>query len=552
GTGSGAQAQGSSAGFAVSADGRYAVFESEAANLVPGDTNGVADVFARDRETGRTTMLSLAAGGLPANGSSRAPEISADGGTALFVSDASYLVPGDGNGAADAFTVATDAGGAPHAVPQANGGATEVALSPGGHRIAFTSRADNLVGGDTNRIPDVFLHDRPTATFSRSSVSATGAQLVGPDSPRGFGPSLSDNAVVAFSTDAGAPAPHPGSSVPHDGGGSDAFARDVIRRTTVRASVPGGGDSYTGLGSISADGRYLAFWSSSPKLVPGDTNGQDDVFVRDLALRRTVRASLTNGGAQATGGRSSAPALSADGRYVVFVSAAANLVPADTNGQDDVFRRDLRAGTTIRVAAARADGPSSEPVISADGRYIAFTSTATNLVTTSIVTTSPNRAAPNSVPGVFRRDLATGTTIRISVPAESNTDGGADGGADDATGGASRHPSMSADGRYVAFTSAAANLVDGDTNGQDDVFVRDVVAGTTTRVSVASSGGQGTSPSVCLCDPAPSISADGRTVAFVSEFDNLVPGDTNRVADVFVGELGTGVTTRITPRAGGG
>src|SRR6266508_1421320 len=229
--------------------------------------------------------------------------------------------------------------------------------------------------------------------------------------------------------------------------------------------------------SISADGRYAAFASSASTLVAGDTNGVRDVFVRDAVSGSTSRVSLGGSGAQgnkASGSGGEAPSLSEDGRYVAFSSSASNLVVGDTNRALDVFVRDRQAGTTARVSVAtgggEGSGTSSSPSISADGRYVAFFSYASNLVS----------GDTNNTTDVFVHDRQTGTTTRVSVAT-----GGGEGN------GASSSSSASADGRYVAFGSHASNLVDGDTNNNGDVFVHDRQTGTTTRLSVATGGGEG-------------------------------------------------------------
>jgi Tol biopolymer transport system component len=283
--------------------------------------------------------------------------------------------------------------------------------------------------------------------------------------------------------------------------------------------------------SITADGRYVALSSTASTLVEGDTNGLRDVFVRDTVSGATTRVSLSTSGRQGNrgSGTSEPPALSDDGRYVAFSSTASNLVGGDTNHLQDVFVRDRQAGTTERVSVAtggeQANERSLSSVISADGRYVLFQSFASNLVA----------GDTNGVGDVFMRDRATGTTTRVSV---SNV--GEQGN------GISSSPAVSDDGRYVAFASYASNLVVGDTNGVTDVFVRDMQTGTTTRASVASGGAeaQGSSSS-------PSISAGGSLVAFDSLAANLVPGDTNGSNDVFVHDRQTSATTRVSVASGG-
>jgi hypothetical protein len=236
-----------------------------------------------------------------------------------------------------------------------------------------------------------------------------------------------------------------------------------------------------------------------------------DVFARDRQNGTTERVSVDSSGGQGNGS-SYAPSMSADGRYVAFHSLASSLVSMDTNLSSDVFVRDRQSGTTqlvsVNSGGMQANGNSYYPSISADGRFVAFWSLASNLVP----------GDTNNLADVFVRDRQSGTTERVSV---------------DSTGsqgnGGSYYPAISSDGRYVAFWSSASTLAAGDTNGVADVFLRDRQGGSTERDSVNSAGAQGNDDSY-----SPSISADGRDVAFYSVATNLVPGDTNGVGDVFV------------------
>jgi len=298
----------------------------------------------------------------------------------------------------------------------------------------------------------------------------------------------------------------------------------------VSVATGGGQADYdSGGASISADGRYVAFCGSASNLVPGDTNRCDDIFVHDRVTGQTTRVSVATGGGQANNqcGRA---AISADGRYVAFNSYADNLVPGDTNSTCDIFVHDRLAGKTTRVSVAtggdQADGSSAGSSMSADGRYVAFDSGAENLVP----------GGTNTEYDVFVHDRVTGQTTRVSVATNSPQ-----------ADAYSHSPSISADGRYVAFQSWADNLVPGDTNWANDIFVHDRVTGQTTRVSVATGGLQADAHSAFT-----SISADGRYVAFSSDADNLVPGDTNDRGDVFVHDRVTGETTRVSVATGGG
>ncbi len=316
---------------------------------------------------------------------------------------------------------------------------------------------------------------------------------------------------------------------------TDVFVRDRLAETTVRASVSSEGTEGNGNSTepvLSPNGRFVAFRSGASNLVSGDSNASEDIFVRDLVSGTTVRVSESSAGAQANG-PSFSLALSSDGRYVAFGSLATNLVSNDTNNSRDVFVRDRDADgdglfdevgvvSTTRVSLSSlgvaGDGDSGAPAISADGRYVAFDSDAGNLVTGDL----------NDLTDVFVHDRQVATTTRISVSTS---------GAD--ANGNSLEPSMSGAGRFVAFQSAASNLVTGDTNGAIDVFVRDRQSSTTARVSVSSSGTQGN-----FLSNDPSISPDGSFVAFRSLADNLVADDTNSRADVFVFNGQDATTTR--------
>ncbi len=268
--------------------------------------------------------------------------------------------------------------------------------------------------------------------------------------------------------------------------------------------------------SISANGRYVAFYSIASNLVNGDTNGSQDIFVHDRQSGSTTRLSVASDGTQANDS-SWGTSVSADGRYVAFDSLASNLVGGDTNGEVDIFVHDRQAGATSRVSVAsdgtQANDSSYSSSISDDGRYVAFSSYAQNLVS----------GDTNGLPDIFVHDRQTGTTSHVSV-ASDGTHGNS----------GSYGPSISADGAFVAFHSDANNLVSGDTNDTFDVFMHDLQTGATNRVSVASDGTQGDYSS-----GDPSISADGRYVAFSSYAQNLVSGDTNGSEDVFVHDRGT-------------
>jgi Tol biopolymer transport system component len=386
----GAQGNGDTGQFSFvvsnSADGRYVAFMSASSNLVPGDTNVFADAFVRDRWSGTTERVSVDSAGAQGNGVSRFPSISADGRYVAFDSYANNLVPGDTNVANDVFVhdrqsgtterVSVDSAGA----QGGPGGSNLPCISADGRYVAFESYANNLVPGDTNLTGDVFVHDRQSGTTERVSVDSAGLQ--GAD--LSVEASISgDGRYVEFRSFAA-------NLVPGDFNGSfDAFVRDRQLGTTERASVDSAGaqgNFGADWSSISADGRYVAFSSFSINFVPGDTNLSWDVFVHDRQSSTTERVSVDSTGVQGNSDSGFGPGLSisADGRYVAFYSLATNLVANDTNGFGDVFVRDRQSGTTERVsldsAGAQGNAYSYSAAISADGRYVAFWSRASNLV----------------------------------------------------------------------------------------------------------------------------------------------------------------------------
>ncbi len=372
------------------------------------------------------------------------------------------------------------------------------AISADGRFVAFASHATNLVAGDTNLCPDVFVRDRTTGITTRVSVASDGTQLFSFSSR----PVISaDGRFVAFTS------------------GAEILVHDRETGATTPASVASDGtpaNQWSSGAAISADGRFVAFRSSASNLVAGDTNDAFDVFVHDRVSGVTTRVSVTSAGAQTAGSAPEEdPAISADGRYVAFTSSATDLVAGDTNGVSDVFVHDRETGATTLVSVAsdgtQADDYSGNPAISADGRFVAFMSFAANLVA----------GDTNGCPDVFVHDRATGITTRVSV-------------ATDGTQGdrLSEIPAISGDGRFVAFTSNATNLAGGDTTY--DVFVHDRETGSTTQVSVATDGTPGNWGGA---SETPAISADGRSVVFTSLASNLVADDTNGYADVFVHDL---------------
>jgi Tol biopolymer transport system component len=387
---------------------------------------------------------------LPGNDASRAVAVDAHGGLVAFSSDATNLVTHDTNQTRDVFVrhrapatterVSVSSGGV-----QGNGPSGSPAIDGDGQLVAFSSSATNLVLGDGNHVRDIFVRDRAAGLTERVSIPAGGGEGNGGSSS----PSISASGrFVAFQSLAD-------NLTGGDGNGaSDIFVRDRVGLTTERLCDAVQGNRFSITPSISADGTVVAFASAATNLVPGDGNRRLDIFVCDRASGTLERVSVDSGGAEANG-HSFLPAVSADGRYVAFKSAADNLVPGDDNGFVDVFVRDRVAGTTERISVDRrghdADDNSFPPSISYDGRFVAFGSYATDLVGRDV----------NAVSDVFVRDRQKGVTFMVDVNDEGEL---ANRGTLDLA------PSITGDGVQVGFVSLATNLA-GPDNGVSDVFI---------------------------------------------------------------------------------
>ena len=411
----------------ISADGMCVAFASDARNLLPGDENKGHDIFVYNRTSGAVELASVASDGTQGNGDvGFGLDISGDGRYVVFESEATNLVPGDTNETMDVFlrdrqtkqtkcvSVASDG-------TQANGESESLAISEDGRYVTFASAASNLIAGDTNDRRDVFPHDLRTGKTERISIS----------------------------TDEG----------------------------------EGHGESWAG--GVSADGRYVTFWSSASDLVAGDTNEVEDVFARDRVKGKTTRVSVTSRGEEGNG-RSIAADITPDGRYVLFTSTASNLAPGDADDTEDVFVHDLRTGATECVSMASdgsvGDQHSGGGSLSADGRFVAFSSLARNLTDDTPKGDEWFRSS-----GMFLHDRRTRRTERIS------------GASDELRAqigfpyGNSDHASVSADGRYVGYYTALTNHYPASSTGPaggsksvDCIFIYDRETGQAARIFVAS------------------------------------------------------------------
>lgn len=626
-----------------SVDGRFVVFNSDADNLVAGDTNGQRDIFIRDRTANITERVSIGTGGEESDAECVNPSVTADGRFVVFTSEATTLDPMaaevgrkiflrdrllnqtffvavsatasglqhshtpetaavSNDGRFVAFRINDDLGpqgayvkdrqngtlelvgvneagetldvdnaisisadgrfvgftsnginGGAHCRFQAyvrdrllqttavvsvsesgglgDGGAGDhCLLSADGRVAAYSNGSHNLVAGDTNGRQDIFVHDLDTLSTIRASVSSSGFQ--------GTAPLCLSSGVVAMTPDASRFVFLSGSAnlAPCAFEGGQVYVRVPGSGLTELISVTIDGDrgATSDSGAISDNGRYVAFTSESNRIVEDDTNGARDIFLRDRLLQTTTRISVSSTGEQHNGvGFTDAPSISADGRYVAFHSDAPNLDFPDSaelcptkdepmrlcpDQEEDVFVRDVMAETTT-VLSTTTDGGHGA-VISADGAFVAYTSG----------TFSNCQPHQDGYAQVYRVPRTGGTAVAVGVASD-----GSSGCAD------KDEPAISGDGRVIAFISDDNTLVPDDYNNKPDIFVRDLAASTTTRVSIASDGTEANGPSL----GAPAISRNGRYVAFESDASNLVEDDTNGGTDVFMHDRMTGRTIRV-------
>jgi len=521
-----------------SADGRYVVFVTAADNLISNDTNVRNDVYLRDSTTGETRRVSVATGGGQGNGVSDSPSISSDGRYIAFRSDANNLVANDFNAQSDVFVhdrvaATTIRVSVSDAGIEGSAASLNPSISADGRYIAFTSGAGNLVPSDTFGLNDIFRFDRNTATVMRINVSSAGAQA---DGQSDFPAISDDGSVIAFQSRATVLVAGDNNNA------NDIFVRDVTAGTTSRISVDSSGAQASGPSerpTISGDGLTVAFESTAGNLVAGDSNSRNDIFVRNRSSGTTTRVSVSSAGVQSNEA-SSRPSLSGDGRYVVFQSEASNLIAVDNNTVTDVFLHDRNDASTVRVSVetggAQANGASVNPSLSADGNLVLFETIATNLI---------GVADSNNVADVYRRDRTGASTVRISLPDVAGPFAGAGNGSSLLS--ESAKPQISADGRFVVFQSSATNLFAGDSNGStQDVLLFDRNSATLELISVSTAGVQANSASV-----NPSISGDGRYVAFQSTASNLAAGDADGLTDIFVRDRSLTTTTLVSRSTGG-
>jgi len=532
---SGVAAMGDSANPQISADGRHVVFDSYAA-FDADDTNGLRDIYRLDRQTGEFELISVGADGRIANNNSYEPQISADGSAVVFYTWATNLVAGDTNLYWDLLLRKPAAGTTQRVSLKADGSQMtgyptlplSQALSGDGRFVAFNAY-EGLVADDTNGTTDGYRYDSQTASLTRVTLGSGGAQI-----------SDDFSAVSALSRDGeriALQSPASGILPGQPRGNMRAFVRDLasgaITPVTFRSDAEQIGDEAYG-SLFSGDGSVVVALTSTDSFVAGDTNRLYDAVRQDGRTSAAQRVSMPSAAISLAAANHNSGewnqgfAASDDARYVAFGSQASNLVVGDTNGANDIFVRDRLLGTTERVSIG-TDGMqgycgSSDVDINADGRYVVFQSCTAFVLPT-----------PLTRMDIYRHDRLTHTTVVVSV-----TPGGA------MPNSYSLFPSVSDDGRYVAFSSCATDLVANDGNTYCDIFVRDMQSGTTQLASPGHNGAGADGNSY-----ESRISGDGSTIAFASFATNLVAGDTNGEYEVFAFDRAANVVTRVSVPAPG-
>ena len=580
GTGGG---NGDSLPAGISTNGQYVLFESAASNLVANDTNNASDVFVRDLVNGTTTLVSVNTNGWSGNGVSRNSTMTPDGRFVAFVSAARNLVSGDTNGIPDIFVRDLQA----HTTMLVSVGATSPnsayslssespEITPDGRYVAFYSTAINLVAGVITT-GEIYVRDLVAGNtiWASAGANAIFQSVTGGTNEVSCNFSISaDGQFVGFEACSNPPSGSNSGIILRynvQTGSTDLVCSNATvlvesfanihnldmtpdgRFIAFVANVGNGSltntaiylwDAQTGTNTlvspdqttggpangicdspvVSTNGRYVAFLCGATNLVPNPLIGKYHVYLRDVQAGATALVDVDTNGMGSGVNAVTVPSLSDDGSIVAFDAPDGNIVANDRNHDNDIFVRDLTAQTTEMVSARDPSLPSLTPSggasaltacsVSANGRYVAFFSDADNV--------TPNDT--NGYRDVFVRDLMTGTNIPVSL----NTNG--------VVGDSiSTDPAINGDGRYVAFTSSANDLVAGDTNNTQDVFVRDVQTGTTILVSVSTDG----IPPGRADFYSPIISMDGRYVLFHSKALNLEQ-------NLFLRDLQAGTTYTLT------
>jgi Tol biopolymer transport system component len=563
----------------LSADGRYTVFQSDASDLLPGDTNGFSDIFVRDLQTGSNMLVSVAADGSWGNGASTDPVMTPDGRFVAFLSAATNLVAGDTNGIADAF-VRDLVSGTTRLISAGASGVDVSApvMTPDGRFVAYACPSAATVLSVTGEVYVCDLFSNVTIRASTNAANITKSVLnlssaacyhavISDDgqyvvfkagtgtglamifqyrATNGMVTAISSNGVTPWQQigDIYGPEMSPdGRFVVFVATNSDLACRmiqlwDAQTGTNLNVSVALDGsfptNSDSDSPSVTPDGRYVVFMSNATNLTANPVINGFHIYRRDVQAATTQLIDVDTNGAGSANLVMTIPVISSNGQFVAFDGFDGGLVNGDNNGASDVFVRDLNSDTTELVSTRAnglvpqtGDGLSSlaMPALSDDGQKLVFTSYADDLV--------PNDL--NVASDVFAYDVATGTNALVSAGLDGNP-----------AAGSSFNPALAPGGRFVAFVSTATNLVAGPESPFFNVFLRDLWAGTNSLVSVAPDGvtpGNGNSS-------YPAISEDGHYAVFLSFAANLAAGGSSSTSpNAYFRDLRAGTTTLLTSSA---
>ena len=533
---------GDSLPFGISTNGQFVLFESSATNLVANDTNNAQDIFIRDLVNGTTTLVSVNTNGSSGGGESRDPAMTPDGRYIAFTSAAEDLVPGPTNGIPDIFvrdlqanTTTLVSVGAMSTSSTTPTGSSEVPeITPDGRYVAFYSTATNLVSGVATT-GEIYVRDlvEGNTLWASASAQAVVQSLTGITNEVSCNFSISSNGqFVAFEACTNPPT-------------GDA-PRGIILRYNLQSSstdlicsnAPVPFESFESIHDLdmTPDGRFVAYVAT----VGTNSLLNTAIYLWDAQTGSNTLVSPDLNTGLAVNGICDSPLVSTNGRYVAFLCGGTNLVPNALNGQYHVYLRDVQAGaTTLQDVDTNGTGfgviAVTVPSMSSDGSIIGFENDDYYFLTNNNGGNYVVINGGNPDGDVFVRERTAGSAELISAHDPGLPSVTPIGGASGVTAG-----SLSANGRYVAFFSDADNIVPNDTNGFRDIFVRDLMTGTITPVSLNTNGVPGDGIST-----DPSMSTDGRYLAFTSSANDLVANDTNNALDVFVRDLQTGATTLV-------
>lgn len=492
---------------AISSDGRYLAFQL---SFYSQATGAMMRLYKRNLATGELTRLDRTSSGtMQISGGIYAPSVSDDGRFVSGHSTNGNITLNDWNGLQDLFVYDRDYYMAQRAAlndgVRSNGDSTTPMISRDGSRVLYVSNANTNSVNDANGVPDAFLYNNGSTIFALPYSTTSLGQNA--DSPF----VSADNAWVALRT---AQAFFPASD---SNGLPDIVMSNRDQFVFFRASTDSSGaqvSTGTVLGpvTLNSNATLIAFRATDTTLTAGDTNGFEDVFLKNRTTNATTMVSTTATGALANGDSTQAM-INDDGTRVAFTSRATNLAADDTNGVADIYVKVLVDGSLLRASSAAdgtpGNGASSEPSISSDGRYVTFLSAATNLVS----------GDDNGRVDVFLKDLATGTVTRINVGTTGQT----------GTGGDCTNAAISGNAQWAGFVCAQAGLVDGIAAGTALAYVKNLQTGYLHLVSVDETGAPSNAP---VAAGPHAVANDGR-MAFSSAATNLVPGDLLNFTDVF-------------------